>query len=828
MDLLRQSGLATQVAEFMIIVTKCINVIKDVSGTKDTETTASSNTVLLEILREQSNTLDFTPSSGDTFLSEADVTLHDICKRCQQLSAELQHALELSNGKDQTLLSTSINGANHAQFRHRMKQQVDSIRSITYEKLALRSIANLDGMIKELNMKNIRLNLRRTEELGQLKTEVMEVFKKCKSKTLDDIEAISFWQQMDTVIRKVIDCSAEQAILGDLYFLTMHHRQELIAKEHDDTFKWIFDEAGDNSTTFAQWLTNDESIFWVSGKPGSGKSTLLKFLAENPKTTDMLKGWAGGDNLITASYYFWCSAKDPLMKSDLGLLRSILFQILRQHGQLIPHAFPEPWSQRQNGDGIVKRFVPDSTAQDFHAAFSRIAATLVQQNIKICLFIDGLDEFQGEMADVINLVKLLSQSSNVKACLSSRPWQEFQAKFGGDNPWKLYIHELTREDMHSYVTSLFQSDERFHKLESGKQTEKAIQPIIKEIVDAAEGVFLWVFLVVQALLLQVSESDWVADMQQRLASIPHDLDEYFEKLLFDIDVESREQSARLFLLTLSAVETLPLMSYWFAENTTLQHVLDSTQGTFNEDTAAVYLQDMTNLLESRCKGLLKIHHNGEDPVLENYNWLFQFRVDFLHRTVGDFLQTAKIRKLFDSWVKLESGFNVDLEVCKASLATVKAIPSEAVRVNEPGQVLSVLHLFFSHAKRLEKTPSLASSRTFVIKNMIHTLKAHDKDSDMIKHTILGPGNYWACERSLDFVLLYHCVSYSLVRFALLQDTVKAKFPEDASGLLSACLSYDVRTRTTRPSIDLESIQMLLKQGLDPNRPWGDRGLSFWQ
>jgi hypothetical protein len=40
---------------------------------------------------------------------------------------------------------------------------------------------------------------------------------------------------------------------------------------------------------------------------------------------------------------------------------------------------------------------------------------------KVCLLIDGLDEFEGDHEELAWLVKEITKSHNVKVCLSSRP-----------------------------------------------------------------------------------------------------------------------------------------------------------------------------------------------------------------------------------------------------------------------------------------------------------------------------------------------------------------------------------------------------------------------
>jgi hypothetical protein len=121
----------------------------------------------------------------------------------------------------------------------------------------------------------------------------------------------------------------------------MDSRHESIPKEHSKTFSWIFDETA--LVKFVQWLKNEDGFYWVSGKAGSGKSTLMKFVGAHQKTREYLEEWAGDKKLIIAKFYFWSASTHRSQKSQQGLLRAILCQILRQCPELIQVAYRNQW-----------------------------------------------------------------------------------------------------------------------------------------------------------------------------------------------------------------------------------------------------------------------------------------------------------------------------------------------------------------------------------------------------------------------------------------------------------------------------------------------------
>ncbi|KAI1418856.1 hypothetical protein F5Y12DRAFT_789534 [Xylaria sp. FL1777] len=132
--------------------------------------------------------------------------------------------------------------------------------------------------------------------------------------------------------------ASNQDFLESLYFSKIKARQRKIESAHSKTFGWVFRPSvpdGSKTISFYQWLCEGNGTFWIQGKAGSGKSTLMKFICSHATTMELLRVWAGSKRLITAKFFFW-NAGTLLQKSREGLLRSLLFEILRKCPELIP------------------------------------------------------------------------------------------------------------------------------------------------------------------------------------------------------------------------------------------------------------------------------------------------------------------------------------------------------------------------------------------------------------------------------------------------------------------------------------------------------------
>ena len=62
----------------------------------------------------------------------------------------------------------------------------------------------------------------------------------------------------------------------------------------------------------------------------------MKFISEDARTRDALSSWAGEDSLLRASLYFW-NLGSRLQKSQIGLLRSLLYHVLDARPDLTAH-----------------------------------------------------------------------------------------------------------------------------------------------------------------------------------------------------------------------------------------------------------------------------------------------------------------------------------------------------------------------------------------------------------------------------------------------------------------------------------------------------------
>jgi len=349
-----------------------------------------------------------------------DEIIRQLSQQCIDISEDLIRVLQLLKVKRDNRAWESVYQALKSVWKQddidTLLLRLDRIRDQLNTRLNRKHQAQMERRFDNLAATNAGLEANRAREIKELKSEIALAFEELKKGVEYEGQAARAWSRLAITAHEGQVLSAEQHILNSLRFNTMDYRHAAITKEHQNTLHWVFDKS---SVNVVEWLEGNNNLYWISGKPGSGKSTLMKFLWNHEQAEAHLKVWAGADTLIVASFYFWSPAKDSLQKSQTGLLRSILYQILRRCSELIRVAFPDPLQSTLSGFPCApSEFL---SSWQLLAAFERLSSVLELSKVKFCFFIDGLDEYEGAPVTIIQLVEILKRSPNVKICVSSRP-----------------------------------------------------------------------------------------------------------------------------------------------------------------------------------------------------------------------------------------------------------------------------------------------------------------------------------------------------------------------------------------------------------------------
>lgn len=250
----------------------------------------------------------------------------------------------------------------------------------------------------------------------------------------------------------------------------------------------------------------------------------------------------------------------------------------------------------------------------------------------------------------------LSASRHIKICLSSRPWNVFEEAF--ESMPKIYIHDLTRNDIRNYAASRLQEHPKWADICAS--TPFGGEWFVEEIAERCSGVFLWVFLVTNLLRQGMTNRDRFPDLRRRLESIPRELGDFFRQILDSVEPLYHAKMATMLHIALAAKEPLHMVIYDYHD---LEHddedywqqspMLPFTEREFDE----IHCR-MAYHLNSRTRGLLELQ---------------SFQVNFLHRTVKDYLSTQPLSGILKQKLPEYSSrkFIPELSILRAYAAWVK-------------------------------------------------------------------------------------------------------------------------------------------------------------
>ncbi|PGH12448.1 hypothetical protein AJ79_04284 [Helicocarpus griseus UAMH5409] len=689
MDPLGALGLAANVVQF---VEFGMNVIESVGEIRNSVSGTTAHNASLEIaastLKEWSSRLA-TPhvSSVQTEDEKAIYLLACECHKISQDLLEFVSKIKPKNKKSKIdVFFSAIHDKWHENAKTELRERLEICRS------------QLTAQLGAFDRRGCFFRFWMLPRQDEIKSRLKEAIQFIKSnahemvsvrRKIDEINKEVCRISVDSGLRKllqnVLDIPqreiAKHHILRSLAFGTMYQRFDQVDDAHLESFHWIFEEKIEDALkherkmpSFINWLAKEGGIFHIAGKLGSGKSTLMKYLCEHEKAKKTLNGWSQQDEkeLIFAQFFFW-RAGDNDQKSISGLLRSLLHDVLERCPDLILSVFPEQWQYLTLLDWRIQ---PDLhlRTKEIRAAFDRlIHSPQLYKNHKLCFFIDGLDEYEEtrqedyrDMAEMIlNWVKIAP--NDVKLCVSSRELEDFETSFREDR--RLRIHELTRNDMKNYALDRL----RKYDVTNGPHAtmdENKVE-LVDSILDLADGVFLWVALVLRSLREKLKYERQFCSLLRHIENMPKDMEPLFRHLLESIEQSDPGGAYRTFAMVLKLNEykkKLPLLAYSFLADYENNPAFAMDNRVKNDVSKTDRVSMALARLRSQCKGLLEVParevpHDPYQPVNDPTE-----RILVAHRSIFDFMNNETFQSNINRYCK---GFDVNDAICQTYLAYFK-------------------------------------------------------------------------------------------------------------------------------------------------------------
>ncbi|KAF7534506.1 hypothetical protein G7054_g6171 [Neopestalotiopsis clavispora] len=414
-----------------------------------------------------------------------------------------------------------------------------------------------------------------------------------------------------------------------------------VSQTGSGSFEWLFTD----QVPFSKWLQDDTDkfgpVFWITGRPGSGKSTLMRFALEDKRTIELLPESIGHP----LAYFFHLRGKSTVQKSLGGMLKELLHQLLWQ----FPHFYSQigPIYKRRVSMLDSRNWDLDSLTEGF-LQIPKFIPSSQRTRDRVFLFIDALDENenQEENETMMKLIKRLSSeyesmekrpnSPLLKICLASRSWPLFEKELGGSPRIPSFaIHNFTTDDIRIYASALLEG--QLQKLEPPAAHQSDSQQLVSEIIVRANGVFVWVRVVVDSLRRHITDGTPIEVLRKKVLEYPKELNELYEYTVKRIPEDYWKELEVALKVLFSSQTALTLTElYVITRLCTIERPEDSPADSFQAS------QQTSAWLASRSGGLIEeINISptfGDDLDQQQADTISS--VQFIHQTVQDFVRTG--------------------------------------------------------------------------------------------------------------------------------------------------------------------------------------------
>lgn len=317
----------------------------------------------------------------------------------------------------------------------------------------------------------------------------------------------------------------ERALRSLLYYTTMDDRKAQLARAEPASLEWVW------TTDLPQFLEDDKTIFWISGKPASGKSTLIHYLSANAHgTTRVLKHLESQNKKwILIHFYFDFRAGKGIANTGLGMLRSFLTQLLDADIRL-KYYISQRCQHRLDGNwpGLESELL------------DLICGAMSSTATSLCAFVDGLDEYEGSLGHLLSLLQEIQTRSSVKLCLASRPETELRYRLRECPTFAM--QDYNHSTITAYIEAATVEISRFVPVEQ-------LQHILfEEVLANADGVILWaIFAVDEAIKASLCGCTFI-QVRQRLQSYPQELFSVYRRIWNGLAADDQRLAAVVFFI----------------------------------------------------------------------------------------------------------------------------------------------------------------------------------------------------------------------------------------------------------------------------------------
>ncbi|KAH7348420.1 hypothetical protein BKA65DRAFT_550493 [Rhexocercosporidium sp. MPI-PUGE-AT-0058] len=768
-------------------------------------------------------------TTGET-QTDDEKNLNDLAAKCKEISCKILGLLEKIKGKKgHSFVAAMSVTVRDMRYRGKIEELQEKLRHLQDQVHLQLSVVLRSELLERLEilMKSGKSD---ASELALLRDHIQIIRAGVRVTDLDN-KVSSQLLHLLNISSEGIDRKCQDYILKAISFQSMNRRYDQVETAHGDTFRWILEN--DNlewedvygrkhqiAVGFRSWLSGGSGIFQIIAKPGSGKSTMMKVICDSPKTRQLLQQWAGGKPIIMAKFFFW-KQDDPMQKSMDGMIRSLLHQVLSQASELIAECFPDKWRATQDTpwhSHLVPEISNTEAWQAFQKLFSRDNGR-IWTSYSLCIFLDGLDECEckkGSQELIKNLQSLASLSASIKVCVSSRLMNCLKPIDDAFPGQKTYLHNLTESDVRRVVYDRLYGDTNFQRM--SLKNEVDCRNTIDDVVQKAEGVFLWVTLILNILCQGLTDADTLSDLRKKIEHYPEDLDGFLKEIVKSIPTENRKLAYRTFACTMMMSRgngNLRLLNFSFLEdynedrNFAIAMPLDSA---LSSDEIDARLARARRRLTAHCKELLHVDDTALGPKAPP--------VSFIHRSVREIFEQEQVKSNMAEHIEdfdvLDAILQTHLAVIKRGLDSnsyMHVVEKTLLELQELLKVIKVLQPRCTTAtcESLDRLSTALLYKQGIVAEYFHEVEWLKYDINYRVVPSFKLQGLWSLVHAAAEVSLVTYLDWTVNRFPGF-----AKHHDAASELLGFYLDWSVKRVYDLSIEDHRWVESLLRRGLSAN------------
>ncbi|KAK3172677.1 hypothetical protein OEA41_006001 [Lepraria neglecta] len=281
----------------------------------------------------------------------------------------------------------------------------------------------------------------------------------------------------------------------------------------------------------------------------------------------------------------------------------------------------EPFEEEEiNHADIRKKIVESLDMRYRHETVAKplelVFEVILEQSrnlVHICLFIDALDEYEGSVEVIVEFLRSIlgvpaTAATQVQVCFSSRPSLSLDQMLD-ISAW-FRIQDQPQQDIKDSVNERLELDHR-------RDSYPGAGILAREIVDRAQGSFLWAQLVVQSVMCGESNGGNFGELKTRIYTTPQDISNMYDAIFGDVDAIHGERVFNMLEIVRRSKTWLGLSDFIAAlAYASFDTIEDCVVQIPLELPTSSELQMVGRELMGLCRGLSDVVDGSENPTVQ--------------------------------------------------------------------------------------------------------------------------------------------------------------------------------------------------------------------